>query len=511
MKKRSIWLSLCALISAFTMTVGCGGQNATPNTSSSESSSASESTSESTSESSSESTSDSSSDSTSDSASDSTSDSASDSASDSSSDQPDYNENSKITITAPEGEVYSYNDQVRKYIEAGAGADVKDYYIKLQDSAYGVGVKWTYDGEQPANFLVEYSLNADMSDALSEKVAGALVCDSAGIVCPYDLTIAAMGNAMDNGADLYCNFRVTSIEENGGVYTVKSGDRSIEATYVINSAGVGADEIAAMVGDKYTITPKKGEYLLLDRSEGGLVSYTIFQVPGAFGKGILVTPTADGNLLVGPTSEFTEKGDVATTLEGLEKVRAIAARSTEKVNYRKVITSFAGLRSSSADSEDFIVEFSGNAPRFVELVGIESPGLSSAPAIAVYVAEMLRADGLAMEENEEFNPNRTSCRRFGTLSMEEKNEMIKADPAFGHLICRCETVTEGEILAAIRQNPPARSLDAVKRRTRAGMGRCQGGFCTTFITELLAKEQGIDETEVTKFGGDSYMLFGKTK
>ena len=251
--------------------------------------------------------------------------------------------------------------------------------------------------------------------------------------------------------------------------------------------------------------------MLLDRSEGSLVSYTIFQTPGVFGKGILVSPTADGNLLVGPTSELTEKGDVSTTLAGFDKIKAIAARSTGKVNYRKVITSFAGLRSSCADSEDFIIEFSKNAPKFIELVGIESPGLSSAPAIAVYVAEMLKNDGLTMEENAEFNANRVSCRRFGTLSMEEKNEMIKADPAFGHLICRCETVTEGEILLAIRQNPPARSIDAVKRRTRAGMGRCQGGFCTTFITELLAKEQGIDETKVTKFGGGSYMLCGKTK
>ena len=293
--------------------------------------------------------------------------------------------------------------------------------------------------------------------------------------------------------------------------TIKSDEKAVEATYVINSAGVGADEIAAMVGDKYTITPKKGEYMLLDRSEGSLVSYTIFQTPGVFGQGILVSPTADGNLLVGPTSELTEKGDVSTTLAGFDKIKAIAARSTEKVNYRKVITSFAGLRSSCADSEDFIIEFSKNAPKFIELVGIESPGLSSAPAIEVYVAEMLKNDGLTMEENAEFNANRVSFRRFGTLSMEEKNEMIKADPAFGHLICRCETVTEGEILLAIRQNPPARSIDAVKRRTRAGMGRCQGGFCTTFITELLAKEQGIDETKVTKFGGGSYMLCGKTK
>ncbi len=350
-----------------------------------------------------------------------------------------------------------------------------------------------------------------MEPALSETVVAALVCESSGIVCPYDLTIAAMGNAMDNGADLLCNFPVTAIDYADGVYTVSSGENAVEATYVINSAGVGADEIAAMVGDTYTITPKKGEYMLLDRSEGNLVSHTIFQTPGVFGKGILVSPTADGNLLVGPTSELTVKGDLTTTLEGLDKIKAIAARSTEKVNYRKVITSFTGLRSSCSDSEDFIIEFSKNAPKFIELVGIESPGLSSAPAIAEYVAEMLKADGLTMEANDEFKGTRVSCRRFGTLSMEEKNEMIKADPTFGHLICRCETVTEGEILLAIRQNPPARSLDAVKRRTRAGMGRCQGGFCTTFITELLAKEQGIPETEVTKFGAGSYMLCGKTK
>ena len=363
----------------------------------------------------------------------------------------------------------------------------------------------------PELYLISGEEARAKEPALSENVYAALVCDSAGIVCPYDLTIAAMGNAMDNGAELFCNFPVTAIDYADGVYTVRSGEKAVEASYVINSAGVGADEIAAMVGDKYTITPKKGEYMLLDRSEGNLVKYTIFQTPGVFGKGILVSPTADGNLLVGPTSELTEKGDLTTTLAGLDKIKAIAARSTEKVNYRKVITSFTGLRSSCADSEDFIIEFSKNAPQFIELVGIESPGLSSAPAIAVYVAEMLRESGLAMEENEAFNPTRVSCRHFGTLSMEEKNEMIKADPAFGHLICRCETVTEGEILAAIRQNPPARSLDAVKRRTRAGMGRCQGGFCTTFITELLAKEQGIPETEVTKFGGSSYMLCGKTK
>ncbi|MGN1094953.1 MAG: NAD(P)/FAD-dependent oxidoreductase [Eubacteriales bacterium] len=345
---------------------------------------------------------------------------------------------------------------------------------------------------------------------LSENVVAALLCTSSGIVCPYGLTIAAMGNAMDNGAELLLNFRVTSIENAGDTYKISSDSREIEARYIVNSAGTGADTIAAMLGDKYALIPKKGEYMLLDRSEGKLVSHTIFQVPGVFGKGILVSPTADGNLLVGPTSDKTEKGDVSTTLEGLEKIKSIAARSTEKVNYRKTITSFAGLRASSADSEDFIIERS-SSPRAINLIGIDSPGLSSAPAIAEYVAELLEKDGLALIKNENFEPTRVSCTHFSSLTQEEKNEMIKKDPSFGHLICRCETVTEGEILTAIRQNPPARSLDAVKRRTRAGMGRCQGGFCTTFITELLAKEMNIPETKVTKFGADSYMLTGKTK
>ena len=351
----------------------------------------------------------------------------------------------------------------------------------------------------------------ELEPALSDKVTSALRCTSAGIVCPYDLTIAAVGNAMDNGATLKTDFAVTQIKDCGDHYEISNGKETVSARYVINSAGLYSDKIAEMLGDTYHIVAKKGEYMLFDKSEGGLVSHTIFQTPTKAGKGILVTPTVDGNLLIGPTSDVCEKDDRATTLEGLDKIRAIASKSTAKLNFRKVITSFAGLRSACVESDDFIVEMSKNSPRALELVGIDSPGLSSSPAIAEYAVKLLSDAGLVLDKNPEFNGTRISCRRFENMTAQEKNEVIKKDKRYGHVICRCETITEGEIVAAIKQNPPARSLDAVKRRTRATMGRCQGGFCTPFITGIIARELGVDEVTVTKFGGESKILFGKTK
>lgn len=350
-----------------------------------------------------------------------------------------------------------------------------------------------------------------LEPALSDTITSALRCTSAGIVCPYDLTIASVGNAMDNGCDLKCNFEVVSAVNKGEYYEISNGKETVCAKYVVNSAGLYCDKIAALFGDEYTIVAKKGEYMLFDRSEGGLVSHTIFQTPTKAGKGILVTPTVDGNLLIGPTSEVCDKDDKSTTLAGLDITKATALKSTTKLNFRKIITSFAGLRSACKESDDFIIKMSDKSPRVLELIGIDSPGLSSSPAIAEYAVEVLGNNGLKLEPNKNFNPKRVSCRHFEVLSTEEKNEVIKKDPSYGHLVCRCETITEGEILQAIRQNPKAKSLDAVKRRTRSGMGRCQGGFCTPFITELIAKELGIDETKVTKFGGESNLLFGKTK
>lgn len=348
---------------------------------------------------------------------------------------------------------------------------------------------------------------------LSEKIVGALLCESSGIVCPYNLAIAAMGNAMDNGADLKTEFKVVGIKDNGCDYnlTSENGDE-VKGKYIVNCAGVYSDVIASLIGDVgYHIKSRKGEYMVLDKSEGKHVSHTIFQTPTKLGKGILVTPTVDGNLLVGPTSISADKDDTTTTKEGLDIVRTVSALSCPNVNYRQVITSFSGERSSCVESEDFIVEVSKASPRAIETIGIESPGLTSSPAIAEYVCKLLEQAGVKLDKKDDFNPNRVSAKHFYYASNEEKNEIIKEDARYGRIICRCETVTEGEIVKAIHQNPKATTLDAVKRRLRTGMGRCQGGFCTPFISEILARELSLDETEVTKFGFGSKLLVGKTK
>lgn len=351
-----------------------------------------------------------------------------------------------------------------------------------------------------------------MEPNLSDNVVCGLLSKWAGIICPYYLTIAAAGNAMDNGADLMTNFEVTSITEDAEGFTISNGEKEIRARYIIDSAGVHADEVAALIGDtSFSVVPKKGEYLLLDKNEGGLVKHTIFQVPTAAGKGILVTPTVDGNILVGPTSEAIDsKEDNDTTLKGLDTVRATALKSVKEIPFRSVINSFAGSRASVAGG-DFILRPSEKSSRFILAGGIDSPGLSSSPAIAVYLTQILKENGLELVENPSFDGTRTSNLEFREMSMEEKNEVIKKDSRYGHMICRCETVTEGEIVQAIHQNPPARTMDAVKRRSRAGMGRCQSGFCTTYIVEILARELGIPEEEVTKFGKQANLLVGKTK
>lgn len=352
----------------------------------------------------------------------------------------------------------------------------------------------------------------EMEPHLSSKTVGALLCGSAGIVCPYELTIAAAGNAMDNGVELKTGFAVTEIEEKDGVFTLSDGKEAVRCRYAVNCAGLFADDIAHLAGEKdIALIPKRGEYLLLDKNEGGLVSHTIFQVPTAAGKGVLVTPTVDGNLLTGPTSHVVaSKEDKDTTREGLEEIRRAAAKSVEDIPFRQVIHSFAGLR-ASIKGEDFIIHPSARWPRLIHTLGIDSPGLSSAPAIALEVVGLLEKAGLALEENPGFRGERPSPHAFREMSMEEKNRVIARDSRFGHIVCRCESVTEGEIVAAIHQNPPAKTMDAVKRRTRAGMGRCQSGFCTAYVAEILARELGVAEEEITKSGGNSRLLTGRAK
>ncbi len=350
-----------------------------------------------------------------------------------------------------------------------------------------------------------------MEKNISDAALGALHASTGGIVCPYELTIASIGNAMDNGATLVTDFEVCSIEKTEGGYAVKSQDgQTVEGKIVINCAGLYSGKIAEMVGDTdIEIGARKGEYILLDRESSDFVAHTLFFRPTKLGKGILVTQTVDNNILLGPTAEEGE-ATTQTSANGLAFVIEKARKMCKNPPLFNTITSFAGIRAYS-DRHDFVIEESKAAKGVIHCAGIESPGLTSAPAIAKYVVETLVGGMLTLEKNEAFDGTRTPDDFFKHLSMEEKNEIIKKDPSYGRIICRCEQVTEGEILRAIRQNPPAKDIDGVKRRTRSGMGRCQGGFCQPYVAELIAKERGIALTSVTKNGKGSDLLTGVTK
>ena len=350
-----------------------------------------------------------------------------------------------------------------------------------------------------------------MEKNISEEALAALYAPTGGIVCPYELTIASIGNAMDNGAALFTDFAVCAIEKTEKGYTVKSEDgQVVEGKIVINCAGLFSGEIAKMVGDDIKIGARKGEYILLDRESGDFVAHTLFFTPTAKGKGILVTQTVDNNIMLGPTAEEQEDCNTQTSAAGLAFVIEKARQMCKNPPLFNTITSFAGVRAFS-DKHDFVIEESKNSKGVIHCAGIESPGLTASPAIAKYVVETLVGDMVTLEKNENFNGTREPDYFFKNLSIEEKNEIIKKDPSYGKIVCRCEQVTEGEILRAIRENPPAKDIDGVKRRTRSGMGRCQGGFCQPYVAELIAKEQGMSLMNVTKSGNGAYLLTGVTK
>lgn len=345
---------------------------------------------------------------------------------------------------------------------------------------------------------------------ISDDVACALYAPTGAIICPYELAIAAVGNAMDNGAELIRDFEVKSINEDADSFVIESENSRITAKYVINAAGMYADKIARMAGDNsFIIKPRKGEYILLDKEFGGVVSHTIFRTPSPMGKGILLTPTVDGNLLAGPTSvNVTDKEDNGTTSEGFARIIKEANENVGGLSFNKTITSFAGLRAVGSTG-DFII----NSPRkgFINVAGIESPGLTASPAIAEMVRDMLIEQGEELAKKPDYNPIRKPAHYFRDADVAAKNEIIRNDNTYGRIICRCESVTEGEIREAIRTNPKPSDLDGVKRRTRAQMGRCQGGFCSPYIMKILSEELGIPYSEVTKNGGNSKLVTGKTK
>lgn len=346
---------------------------------------------------------------------------------------------------------------------------------------------------------------------LSEDTAGALFAPTGGIVCPFQMTFALAENANVNGVEFKFDTEVEGIRKKDGYFEIDTNQGSLESRYVVNAAGVYADEIHNMVSSrKIKITARKGEYCLLDRSAGSHVSHTVFMLPTKMGKGVLVSPTVHGNLIVGPTAaDIEEKEGTNTTREGLDELMAKAGMTVKNLPLRQVITSFAGLRAHE-DGHEFIIEEAEDAKQFIDVAGIESPGLSSAPAIGVMVADMLR-DKMGLEKKEHFTAERKGILNPSELSLEERNELIRKNPAYGTIICRCESVTEGEIIDAIHRPVGAKSLDGVKRRTRAGMGRCQSGFCSPRTMEILERELHLKMEDITKSGGCSVIVTGRTK
>ncbi len=346
---------------------------------------------------------------------------------------------------------------------------------------------------------------------VSPDVVAALDVPTGAIVCPFGLNIAMAENAAVNGVTFQFDTTVTGFTAGAEGWTVHTDKGDVETRCVVNAAGVYADRLHNMVSaSKIHITPRRGDYYLLDKAAGEMVHSTLFQLPGKFGKGVLVSPTVHGNTIVGPTAiDIEEKDNTATTREGLDQVARKAAVSVPSIPLRQAITSFAGLRAHE-DGGEFIIGEVSDAPGFFDCAGIESPGLSSSPAIGEMVAGLIR-EKLGLSPRSDFVPTRKGIVNPQTLSFKERQALVKENPAYGRVICRCETVTEGEIVDAITRPLGARSLDGVKRRTRAGMGRCQGGFCGPRVMELIARETGMDLSEITKCGGKSRMVVGKTK
>lgn len=344
---------------------------------------------------------------------------------------------------------------------------------------------------------------------LNECAVGALYAPSAGVVSPWELAIACAEVAVMNGVEIKLNTEVTGIEKMEGGYKVLTNNGAIETKLVVNAAGVQADQVNEMINEKkFTIQPNKGEYYLLDKSQGSLVKHVIFQCPNEKGKGVLVSPTVHGNLIVGPNSIPTSEDDLSTTLDGLDFVRTAALKSVPTINYRESIRNFAGLRARTAVHDFYIYEDETNKGFFNE-AGMASPGLTSACSIAVDLAKTC-ADRLEATAKEEYVDERHQVR-FKHMSHAERAALIKENPLYGKIICRCESVTEGEIVDALHRPFVAASIDAIKRRCNAGMGRCQSGFCGPRVQEIIARELGMELPEVVKDRAGMKLITGETK
>lgn len=372
-------------------------------------------------------------------------------------------------------------------------------YPKLEE-LYNRGIDNGVDGLKILNHDETLALEPNLSD----EVKYSLLCETGGIVCPFEMNIALAENAVANGAEVIFNYEVKSIVKEDDYYLINN---EIKTRAIVNAAGLYGDVLHNLVcDDKVEITPRKGDYCLLDRDVGDLVSHTIFQLPSALGKGVLVTPTVHGNLLIGPSAtDIDDKEATATTRDDLDYIISASKRSLKNIPFNKTITSFSGLR-ARGNTDDFIIKES--ADNFFDAIGIESPGLTSAPAIGEMLCEMVTSK-LSASKKDNFISIRKGIPHLANLNVKERAGLIKENPLYGNIICRCCDVSEGEIVDSINRPMGATSLDGIKRRSGACMGRCQAGFCNPKIIEILARELGIKEEDVCKNNSKSKMLIGK--
>ncbi len=355
---------------------------------------------------------------------------------------------------------------------------------------------------------------------LNSDVVGGLYAPSGGVIEPYRFVFSLLESAQKNGVRLQTNFEVVDAKKNNGeasvtqnssgadreVYTISSRDgKTITARYVVNAAGLFADEVSRIFkAEEFTITPRKGEEFLLDRNAAGFTGKVVFPVPSQVSKGMLVIPTVEGTCMVGPTAvELENKEDLATSRENFEKIFASARRLVPSISERDIINSFAGLR-PTMEGNDFYIDISQKQPRLIQAAGIQSPGLTAAPAIAEYVKDLLKKAGLRLEEKPDYDPFIDDVPRVRNITPYEADELIRENSQYGEIVCRCESISEEEIIAAIRRGHT--TLDGIKFYTRAQMGRCQGGFCTYKILKIIQRETGQSINEITKRGGNSFVV-----
>jgi len=339
---------------------------------------------------------------------------------------------------------------------------------------------------------------------LNKEALAALYAPTAGIISPYRLVYDLSENAQNNGVEIFLSHRVTGILRKTGTYEVQTDKIPFKSRFVINAAGLFADEVSRLVGgDDYTIKPRKGEEYLLDKKLENITRHLLFPLPSPTSKGILVIKTADGNPMIGPTAEdFDNKGDTATSDAGLNKVLENAQKLVPSISGRDIIAYFAGLRPVAGN--DFIIRHLDKSPGFIDVAGIQSPGLTAAPAIALMVADLLKRNGLELKKKLFFKKHRRPSVHLFAIPFEKTRKLIKKDPAYGEIVCRCEMVSAKEVRDAIKRG--AHTLDGIKFRTRAQAGRCHGGFCTTRVMKIMAEELKLKTTEITKRGKGSEIV-----